>query len=659
MKTPTTAAAPAAAWADSGGTPVPNATVELYSSAGVYITSTTTSATGGYTFTGQAAGNYFVRVVSSSVASQRSGSTGALRGVLTWRSNASSGNAVSVTDEVGGTNPAATDPAAGSAGAAFNTATKVFSAVLTGTAQAVAPVTLGASPVGGVDFGFSFSTVVNTNDSGAGSLRQVITNANALGNDAALAQAGRTAGIEHVVFMISNGSNAAGLRSSQNAFSGGVATISPTSALPTVSSPLVLDAQTQPGWTLAPMVELDGTSAGAGVTGLTLGGAGCVLRGFVINRFHNDGLVGLNVSGLEIQGNYIGTTSSGNTAAANLQRGMYLSGGSNHVVGGSAAAQGNVVSGNGTRGITIAGGTGHSVQGNRIGVGADGSTLLANGGFGLLLQAGASSSTIGGTAAGAANLIRGNTRGIQIDVGSSGVNISANAIYGNSGLGISLGAPAPNLNDGAQSAGQANLQTDSPVFTAASLVGTTLNVSGYVGSAANQATFGGARVEVFVSDKHRQRLRRGPSLHRRTDHRRQRQLQRHAGRARRRDGHHRQHAADRHRHRRQRQHQRVRRQLPGAGLQHQRHGVRRPELRRRRRPAQGIGQRLGRRQQWRQPGHAGAVRRHRHPAGQHQRRGRWQLQLCQPGRRQLPGATGHRQCAVQPQRLGRQRQNPC
>ena len=53
------------------------------------------------------------------------------------------------------------------------------------TAQSIAPVTMGTGNVTGVDFGFNFDTVVNTNDSGQGSLRQFVLNANTLGNSSA------------------------------------------------------------------------------------------------------------------------------------------------------------------------------------------------------------------------------------------------------------------------------------------------------------------------------------------------------------------------------------------------------------------------------------------------------------------------------------------
>ena len=52
-----------------------------------------------------------------------------------------------------------------------------------------------------VDFGFNFDAIVNTNDSGIGSLRQFILNANELAN-AGLAQVGQTAGLETSIFMI-------------------------------------------------------------------------------------------------------------------------------------------------------------------------------------------------------------------------------------------------------------------------------------------------------------------------------------------------------------------------------------------------------------------------------------------------------------------------
>ena len=49
-------------------------------------------------------------------------------------------------------------------------------------AQSVAPVTIGSADVTGVDFGFNFDTVVNTNNSGQGSLRQFVLNSNLLTN---------------------------------------------------------------------------------------------------------------------------------------------------------------------------------------------------------------------------------------------------------------------------------------------------------------------------------------------------------------------------------------------------------------------------------------------------------------------------------------------
>jgi hypothetical protein len=77
-------------------------------------------------------------------------------------------------------------------------------ALSTLSAQSVAPFTATAGAVSGIDFGFSYDVVTNTNDSGQGSVRQFLLNSNALGN-ASLAQQGQTAGQETSIFMIPNG----------------------------------------------------------------------------------------------------------------------------------------------------------------------------------------------------------------------------------------------------------------------------------------------------------------------------------------------------------------------------------------------------------------------------------------------------------------------
>ncbi|MEZ6078111.1 MAG: right-handed parallel beta-helix repeat-containing protein, partial [Pirellulaceae bacterium] len=85
---------------------------------------------------------------------------------------------------------------------------------------------------------------------------------------------------------------------------------------------------------------------------------------------------------------------------------------------------------------------------------------------------------------------------------------SENSIYGNFGIGIDLdnrtGASAfgdgVTANDGALTVGTPNELMDTPVIVTANLVGTTLTLGGYVGSAPNQSTFASARVEFFKSN---------------------------------------------------------------------------------------------------------------------------------------------------------------
>lgn len=157
-------------------------------------------------------------------------------------------------------------------------------------------------------------TVTNTNDSGAGSLRQAILDSNAF----------PTSAHDNAVIFNIPGS--------------GVHSIRPASPLPPIKD-LLIDGYTQPGSrpnTLSVgsdavlTIELDGSAAGAGADGLVnLGavpGAGTptvTVRGLVINRFGGRGIhvTGPGGSGFpgfaRVQGCYIGTDASGTQALGN------------------------------------------------------------------------------------------------------------------------------------------------------------------------------------------------------------------------------------------------------------------------------------------------------------------------------------------------------
>src|SRR5256885_882510 len=83
---------------------------------------------------------------------------------------------------------------------------------------------------------FSTYTVTNTNNSGAGSLRQAMTDANNHG------------GADVIAFKIGTG----------------LKTIAPTSPLPTIKDAVTIDGTTQPGFAGKPVIEIRGDRAGTG-----------------------------------------------------------------------------------------------------------------------------------------------------------------------------------------------------------------------------------------------------------------------------------------------------------------------------------------------------------------------------------------------------------
>jgi subtilisin-like proprotein convertase family protein len=103
--------------------------------------------------------------------------------------------------------------------------------------------------------------------------------------------------------------------------------------------------------------------------------------------------------------NKIGTNAAG-TAAVGNQFGVLIGDEASDVIGGPGA-DGNLISGNTDVGVWIQGSLsrGHRVQGNFIGTDVTGAAALANGADGVLLIFGPNGCTVGGTAAGAGNVI--------------------------------------------------------------------------------------------------------------------------------------------------------------------------------------------------------------------------------------------------------------
>ena len=370
--------------------------------------------------------------------------------------------------------------------------------------------------------------VTNTNDSGEGSLRQAILNANAI-------PGGNT-----ITFAIPT--TDPGYNAGTGAF-----TINLLSGLPTLTETVTIDGRSQPGFAGTPIIELNGASAGSGINGLVLGAGsdGSTIQGLVINRFTSNGILvqsntniirgnfigtdvsgtvaqgnagrgislggsgniiggltavdrnlisgnavhgiyGVATSGNTIQGNYIGTDVTGSLDLGNGFDGVVLEISPNNTVGGTTAAERNVIAGNDRFGVTLFTNTttGNQVQGNFIGIGADGTTAIGNTQGGVFIGNNASGNTIGGGVAGSGNTIAHNGAAGVI-VSGTGNRIQGNSIYSNTGLGIDLGPAGVTPNDlGDGDTGANNLQ-NFPVLIGASSDGTNTYFAGRLNSAAN------------------------------------------------------------------------------------------------------------------------------------------------------------------------------
>ena len=167
-----------------------------------------------------------------------------------------------------------------------------------------------------------------------------------------------------------------------------------------------------------------------------------------------------------IAGNYIGVDSTGNVDRGNAADGIFLTSSVDTItIGGTAANTGNVISGNADSGIEIDGADNVDIFGNIIGLGADGTTIVENGGHGIIAYGTVTNITIGGNTAAERNVISGNvSNGVGV-YGGSGYTIQSNYIgtdvtgleaRGNQQSGIAI-VGVDNVQIGGTGAGEGNV----------------------------------------------------------------------------------------------------------------------------------------------------------------------------------------------------------
>ncbi len=194
-----------------------------------------------------------------------------------------------------------------------------------------------------------------------------------------------------------------------------------------------------------------GGSYGNGASGITVIDASDNTIGgtstFAANVISSNGGNGIDLDGAS------STLVVGNSDTDNSKAGILIEGGAtDSTIGGTADAAANVISTNLDDGLRIqgAGTDDNLVEGNDIGTDSGGSQPLGLQPDGVLIGDGATSNTIGGTTAGASNIIMGNTGdGVHIqDPGTDDNLIVGNGIgvgtfaWGNGGNGVSIGGGA-------------------------------------------------------------------------------------------------------------------------------------------------------------------------------------------------------------------------
>ncbi len=259
-------------------------------------------------------------------------------------------------------------------------------------------------------------TVINTGDSGSGSLRDALTYANAM------------PGPNSIVFNIP--------ASDPNYDSGkGIWTITPQSTLPFITqSSITIDGTTQTTFggntnVNGPEICIDGKHLyGSDFAFHLYNASNNVIKGFIIGGF----TVGIEISGSGsanniIVGNYIGCNFNATDTLSNTHGIELLSGPHDNIIGGETVAERNIFSGNTHCGIRIVNSNNNIVKGNYVGLNRAGNGAVKNY-DGVSIEGTSCNNLIGGYNSASRNYVSGNDAyGIPI----FGAGCAQNRVVGN------------------------------------------------------------------------------------------------------------------------------------------------------------------------------------------------------------------------------------
>ena len=281
------------------------------------------------------------------------------------------------------------------------------------------------------------STADSAANDGHCTLREAITAANTnsvSGGAAGECIAGGT-GTDTIEFTIADGGCVGGPPK--------ICTIAPSTPLPDVTAPVVIDGYMQPnasantlaiGDNAVILIRLDASAVTGTALHLASGSDGSIVRGLSIVKPGGDAnnlgyMMKLDGSNVTVAGNFIGVEPDGATVSTNHVIFDVLDvNGTGNTIGGTTPAARNLIANTTSQALWIERGTLHVVEGNYIDLDATGTVAIGNAQYGI--DVGTGGNTVGGSAAGAGNVI-GGLSSVVLQFTSNSFNPGASSAQGN------------------------------------------------------------------------------------------------------------------------------------------------------------------------------------------------------------------------------------